>query len=53
MVWNLLQRHAGERVLVFTADKSAAYQLGREFALPVITHHTGARERKEFLEGLQ
>ena len=53
MVWNLLQRHAGERVLVFTADNSAAYQLGREFALPVITHHTGARERKEFLEGFR
>lgn len=50
MVWELIQRHAGERMIVFTADNASAYQIGRAFALPVITHHTGARERKEMLD---
>ena len=49
MVRELLLRHAGERILIFTADNASAYHLGREFLLPVITHQTGARERKEFL----
>ena len=50
MVRDLLLRHAGERILIFTADNASAYRIGREFLLPVITHRTPARERKEFLE---
>lgn len=50
MVWNLIRRHAGERSLVFTADNDTAYALGRAFFLPVMTHRTHVRERKEFLE---
>lgn len=49
-LWEILRRHAGERIIVFTADNSAAYELGRRFALPVMTHLTKAAERKEFLE---
>ena len=52
-VWDLIQRHPGERTLVFTADNAAAYRIGRDFALPVITHHTGARERKDFLDAFR
>ncbi len=48
-VWELVNRHAGERVLIFTADNATAYAVGREFCWPVLTHHTGAGERKEFL----
>ena len=40
-------------MLVFTADNAAAYRLGREFCLPVITHHTNARERKDFLDAFR
>ena len=52
-VWELLKKHPGERTLIFTADNAAAYRIGREFCLPVITHHTGAKERKEFLDAFR
>jgi superfamily II DNA or RNA helicase len=50
MIWELLQRHAGERILIFTADNNTAYALGRYFIVPVITQHTKVAERKMFLE---
>ena len=49
-VWELANRHQGERMLIFTADNATAYELGRLFFWPVLTHHTKAAERKEFLE---
>jgi superfamily II DNA or RNA helicase len=48
-VWQLLQDHAGERILVFTADNQTAYEIGERFVLPVITHHTKIAERRELL----
>jgi len=48
-VWTLLRRHAGERVICFTADNRTAYALGQRFFLPVITHHTKIAERREWL----
>ena len=52
-LWELVLRHAGERILVFTADNATAYEIGRRFLWPVLTHHTGAAERKEFLAGFR
>lgn len=49
-LWELLKEHAGERIIIFTADNDTAYTLGRTFYLPVITHHTKAKERKEMLD---
>ena len=49
-VWQLIHRHAGERILIFTADNAAAYDLGRKFCWPVLTHRTRIAERKEFLD---
>ena len=49
-LWELANRHAGERMIIFTADNSTAYDIGRIFYWPVLTHHTRAAERKEFLE---
>ena len=49
-LWGIFRRHAGERIIVFTADNNAAYDLGRRFSLPVMTHLTRAAERKAFLE---
>ena len=37
-------------MLIFTADNATAYELGRLFFWPVLTHHTKASERKDFLE---
>ena len=52
-LWDLLRRHAGERILVFTADNATAYTLGRTFFLPVLTHQTPITERREFLEAFR
>ena len=49
MIWELLQRHPGERTLIFTADNYTAYEIGRRFFLPVLTQHTRVAERKAFL----
>lgn len=49
-VWELLRKHAGERILVFTAENEAAYSMGERFCLPVITHQTKSSERKDFLD---
>jgi len=49
-VEQLLIRHSGERTIIFTADNDTAYAIGRRFILPVLTHHTKAAERKDFLD---
>ena len=53
MVWELLCRHAGERIIIFTADNATAYELGRRYFLPVLTHHTKSAERKKMLENFR
>ena len=52
-VWKLIQRHQGERILIFTQDNDTAYQLGIRFFLPVLTHQTKRKERKTFLDGFR
>lgn len=49
-IWRILQRHAMERTILFTADNDAAYAIGNYFCFPVITHKTKVAERKEFLD---
>ena len=53
MVWTLLKRHANGRIIIFTADNKTAYEIGERFRLPVLTHHTKAGERKEFLDAFR
>ena len=48
-VWKLIQRHSGDRILIFTQDNDTAYQLGTRFLLPVLTHQTKLKERNDFL----
>lgn len=52
-MWELFRRHAGERILVFTADNDTAYDIGRRFLVPVLTHHTKIQERRAFLEAFR
>lgn len=49
-IWSLLQEHNDERIIVFTADNDTAYEIGRTFFLPVLTHHTKILERREMLD---
>ena len=46
----LLQRHRNERTLVFTAENEMVYRISERFFVPAITHHTGVKERREWLE---
>ena len=50
VVWDLLREHHGERIILFTDDNATAYAIGGQMILPVLTHHTKAKERKEMLE---
>jgi superfamily II DNA or RNA helicase len=46
----LLDRHAADRVLVFTYDNATVYQIARRFLVPPITHQTRIKERKQILD---
>jgi superfamily II DNA or RNA helicase len=46
----LLHKHAGDRVLIFTYDNATVYQIARQFLIPAITHQTKTRERQQILE---
>ncbi len=52
-VWNIIQSHKNERMIIFTQDNHTAYKLGRMFFLPVLTHHTKVKEREYFLESFR
>ena len=49
----ILARHAGERVIVFTYDNRTAYEVSRRFLVPALTHQTKPRERRALLAGLR
>lgn len=52
-IWQLLQRHHKDRVLIFTSENATAYRIGREFILPVLTHQTRPAEREAFLNAFR
>jgi superfamily II DNA or RNA helicase len=52
-LWNLIRKHQGDRILVFTQDNEMAYRIGRRFLLPVLTHHTKLLEREAFLKAFR
>jgi superfamily II DNA or RNA helicase len=49
----VLDRHRGDRIIVFTAYTDLVYRLSERFLMPAITHETGAAERREILEGFR
>jgi superfamily II DNA or RNA helicase len=46
----LLQRHRREKVLIFTAENEMVYRISQQFLIPAITHSTGIKERRAWLE---
>lgn len=52
-LWKIFKLHAGERIIVFTDENSLAYTIGRQFFVPVLTHHTKASERVRILESFK
>ncbi|MDR9429436.1 MAG: DEAD/DEAH box helicase family protein [Natronomonas sp.] len=47
---DVLDRHRGDRIIVFTAYTDLVYELASKFLIPPITNETGAEERREILE---
>ena len=45
----LLSMHNGDRVIIFTHDNATVYEIARRFLVPVITHQTKTKERREIL----
>jgi superfamily II DNA or RNA helicase len=45
----LLDRHSNDRVIIFTHDNATVYTIARQFLVPVITHQTKTKERREVL----
>ncbi len=45
----VLHRHRGERVLIFTNDNRTAFEVSTRFLLPLITHQTRVAERREIM----
>ena len=46
----ILDRHRGDRIIVFTAYTALVYELASRFLLPPITSETPADERREILD---
>jgi superfamily II DNA or RNA helicase len=46
----LLERHAADRVLIFTADNATVYHIARTYLVPAMTNQTKPKERKSILE---
>jgi superfamily II DNA or RNA helicase len=49
LLGHLLERHNGDRILIFTHDNATVYTIARRFLVPVITHQTKTKERREVL----
>ncbi|MFA6929198.1 MAG: DEAD/DEAH box helicase family protein [Lentisphaeria bacterium] len=52
-IWELIQQHRGDRILIFTAENATAYQIGEQFVLPVLTHHSKIAERRQMLDAFR
>lgn len=50
LLGRLLDRHSHDRVLIFTHDNATVYTIARQYLVPVITHQTKTKERREILE---
>lgn len=47
---NLLDKHKGDRIVIFTNDNATVYKVSRDFLVPAITHQTKTKERYETLQ---
>ena len=48
-LYELLEEHHDDRVIIFTNDNASVYEISRRMLCPAITHQTPIKERKEIL----
>ena len=46
----LLEKHATDRTLIFTADNATVYSIARRYLIPAMTNQTRPKERKAILD---
>lgn len=46
----ILERHKGEKIIIFTRHNELVYEISRRFLIPAITHKTDKKERSEILK---
>jgi len=49
----ILDKHFGERMIIFTEHNSLVYAISKEFLIPAITHTTQKDERTEILDNFR
>lgn len=49
----ILKKHSGERMIIFTEHNSLVHLISREFLIPAITHTTSKEERAEILDNFR
>ena len=49
----ILDRHFGERIIIFTEHNSLVHTISKEFLIPAITHTTQKAERAEILDNFR
>lgn len=52
-IWQILKKHSGDRMIIFTNDNETAYDIGRCYFLPVMTHKTKPKEREFILKAFK
>jgi superfamily II DNA or RNA helicase len=50
---DLLEKHKGDRIIIFTRHNDLVYRISRLFLIPAITYKTKKEERKEILAGFK
>jgi len=45
----LLEKHRGDKIIIFTRHNELVYRISRTFLIPAITHRTAKEEREEIL----
>ncbi len=49
----LLERHKGDKIIIFTRYNDLVYTISKIFLIPAITHKTDAKERRKILNGFK
>lgn len=49
----LLEKHRGDRIIIFTRYNDLVYKISQGFLIPAITYRTGKDERRQVLEGFK
>ncbi len=49
----LLMRHRGEKIIIFTEQNEQVYEIAKKFLIPFITHETKKKEREHVLDSFR